>query len=72
MDVAKYRLDQREKQAELLKKDVLGQVKDQDIWNLEYMVTEIAPYSMAWRSGYIKSLKRAIKALERENESTQK
>lgn len=73
MDVAKYRLDQLEKQAKLLQKDVLGLIKDRDIWNLEYMITEIRPYSRAWRSGHIKSLKRAIKALERENEmNTQK
>lgn len=39
---------------------------EKDIWNLKYMITEIAPGSRAWRSGHVGSLRRAIRALERE------
>lgn len=44
---------------------------DRDIWNLEYMLTEIRPGSSAWRSGYVRSLRRAIRALKREKKEEQ-
>lgn len=40
---------------------------DWDIWNLEYLLTTIHPYSSLWRDGTVRSLRRAIRALEREN-----
>lgn len=40
---------------------------DWDIWNLEYLLTTIHPYSSLWRDGAVRSLRRAIRALEREN-----
>lgn len=39
---------------------------DPDIWNLEYMITQIMPYSTNWRSGCIRSLRKAINALKEE------
>lgn len=73
MDRAKYKIDQLVKQSELLQKHLSLQDDDKDIWNLEYMITTITPYSRYWNMGVIRSLRRAIKALERENElNTQK
>lgn len=40
---------------------------DKDIFNLKMILLEIRPYSRWWRRGYVRSLRRAIKALEREN-----
>ncbi len=37
---------------------------DRDIWNLEYMITQIRPGSRSWRSGHIRSLRRAIQVLK--------
>ena len=63
MDEKKYRIRMCERALELLKhKDEY----DPDIWNLEYMITQIAPYSRSWRMGNVRSLKRAIKALKEE------
>ena len=61
-----YLREQIKRQSDLLKKKWNGEAGDPDIWNLEYMITEIRPGSRAWNSGFIRSLRRAIKALERE------
>ena len=62
-----YLREQIKRQSDLLKKRWNGEEGDPDIWNLEYMICSIQPGSMAWRSGQIRSLRRAIRALEREN-----
>jgi len=67
MNQQAYRLKQIERQAELLKMDTGAPGFDPDIWQLEYAITEIAPYSRAWRAGRIRALRRAITALKREN-----
>ena len=61
-----YLRKQIERQSDLLKKRWNGEEGDPDVWNLEYMITEIRPGSRAWNRGVIRSLRRAIKALERE------
>lgn len=38
---------------------------EKDIIHLKMMIMDIRPYSRYWRWGYIGSLKRAIKALEK-------
>lgn len=55
------------RQNELLQERFKGLKRDPDIWNLEYMITEIGYGSFAWRSGQIRTIRRAIRALEREN-----
>ena len=72
MDQYEYRKKQLERQRQLLDDMVKGVDYDPDIWNLKYMLTEIAPGSRAWRSGYIRSLRRAIRALERENKEKER
>lgn len=63
MDKQKYRIRMNERAIELLMhKDEY----DPDIWNLEYMITQIMPYSTNWRSGCIRSLRKAINALKEE------
>lgn len=57
-----------ERQSQLRIDLLTGVIDDKDIWNLEYMITEIAPGSYAWRCGHIRSLQRAINALKRENQ----
>ena len=63
-----YLREQIKRQSDLLKKRWNGEEGDPDVWNLEYMITEIRPGSNAWNRGFIRSLRRAIKALERENQ----
>lgn len=67
MTAAEYIRKQTELQNELLREIWEGLTRDPDIWNLEYMICSIRPGSLAWRSGHIRSLRRAIRALEREN-----
>ena len=63
MDEQKYRIRMNERAIELfMHKDEY----DPDIWNLEYMITQIMPYSTNWRSGCIRSLRKAINALKEE------
>lgn len=63
MDEQKYRIRMNERAIELIMhKDEY----DPDIWNLEYMITQIMPYSTNWRSGCIRSLRKAINALKEE------
>lgn len=61
-----YRQKQLVRQDELLRSFPEEPGIDRDIWNLEYILTEIRPGSLAWRRGYIRSLHLAIRALERE------
>ena len=67
MKKIEYMRQQVKRQEQLLQERWGGKVSDPDIWNLEYMATTISPGSTAWRMGQIRSLRRAIKALEREN-----
>lgn len=63
MDEQKYRIRMNERAIELLMhKDEY----DPDIWNLECMITQIMPYSTNWRSGCIRSLRKAINSLKEE------
>lgn len=48
-----YLREQIKRQSDLLKKKWNGEAGDPDIWNLEYMITEIRPGSRAWNSGFI-------------------
>ncbi len=66
MNRAEYERKRVFRQGELLKNCPEGPGIDRDIWNLEYMITEIRPGSLSWRNGHIQSLRRAIQALERE------
>lgn len=63
MNVHKYQIYMSERAIDLLthKDDY-----DPDIWDLEYMITQIQPFSMNWRSGCIRSLKKAIAVLKKE------
>lgn len=63
MDVMQYTLKMLEAQRE----EIINPHPDKDIHNLKMMLFDITPYSRAWRFGYVKSLKRAITALEKEN-----
>lgn len=67
MNKADYMRKQFKRQENLLRELWDGLDRDPDIWNLEYMITSIAPGSRAWRMGQIRTLRRAIRALEREN-----
>lgn len=62
MKKSEYKQKQLERQCELLTAFDL----DPDIWNLEWMLTEIQPGSLEWQRGYKRSLRRAIKALKQE------
>lgn len=68
MNRTEYMRKQIDRQNELLREKFKGLERDPDIWNLEYMICGIQPDSLAWRSGQIRTLRRAIRALERENE----
>lgn len=46
-----YLRKQIERQSDLLKKRWNGEEGDPDVWNLEYMITEIRPGSRAWNRG---------------------
>ena len=62
MNEQKYRIRMNERAIELLMhKDEY----DPDIWNLEYMITQIMPYSTNWNSGCIRSLRKAINTLKK-------
>lgn len=61
----------REKQAETEIKLIIAHSnaktqKEKDIINLKQILNSIQPYSRWWRWGYTGSLKRAIKALEKD------
>ena len=42
---------------------------DPDVLNLKMILLDIRPYSCWWNRGYMRSLKRAIKALEKEGKA---
>jgi len=67
MNKVEYMRKQIDRRQELLRELWKGLDRDKDIWNLEYMICSIQPNSSAWRNGHIRSLRRAIRALEREN-----
>ena len=67
MNRTEYMRKQIDRQNELLREKFKGLEGDPDIWNLEYMICSIQPGSLAWRSGQIRTIRRAIRALEREN-----
>lgn len=62
-----FRRKQIERQKELLRMDRNAPGFDRDIWLLKWELTEIQPGSLSWRMGLIRALRRAIRALEREN-----
>ena len=49
-------------------KDEIAGIGDKDIHNLELILYSIKPHSYWWRRGCISSLRKAIKALEKEKE----
>ena len=67
MNRTEYMRKQIDRQNELLREKFKGLERDPDIWNLEYMICSIQPGSLAWRSRQIRTIRRAIRALEREN-----
>ena len=67
MNRTEYMRKQIDRQNELLREKFKVLERDPDIWNLEYMICSIQPGSLAWRSGQIRTIRRAIRALEREN-----
>ncbi len=69
MEQIEFRRKQLARRMELLEMATNGTVIDRDVWNLEYMITNIGQHSDHWRLGCIRSLRRAIKALERENKN---
>lgn len=52
----------------ILAKEKATTQREKDIINLKMMALDIQPYSRWWRWGYLGSLRRAIKALEREGQ----
>ncbi len=68
MDRQKYILWQCEERNRILREMwERPESVDKDIFNLKMILLDIAPFSRWWRWGYMRSLRRAIKALEREN-----
>lgn len=55
-----YMRKQLKRQERLLRERWDGLDRDPDIWNLEYIITQISPGSTAWRMGQIRSLRRPI------------
>lgn len=65
MDIKEYKLKQLKRASELLKIEPKDEI-EQAIIHLEILICDISPYGRAWRSGYVKSLKMAIKVLDKE------
>lgn len=61
-----------EKYALILQEEKATTQAEKDIIHLKMMVLDIAPYSRYWRWGYVGSLRRAIKALERQEKDCRK
>lgn len=57
-----------EKFALILQEEKATTQKEKDIIHLKMMILDIAPYSRYWRWGYVGSLRRAVKALEKQEE----
>ena len=55
-----------EKYALILQEEKATTQTEKDIIHLKMMILDIAPYSRWWRWGYVGSLRRAVKALERQ------
>lgn len=73
MTKTELRKKQIKEQEKLLREKLELRVSDADIWNLKWLITQIQPGSRNWNIGCIRSLRKAIKALEKENEkNTQK
>ena len=53
------------KMALILQEEKATTQTEKDIIHLKMIILDIAPYSRWWRWGYVGSLRRAIKALER-------
>lgn len=51
----------------IIAEEVAATQREKDIIHLKELILNITPYSRWWRWGYVGSLKRAIKALERVN-----
>lgn len=54
-----------EKIALILQEEKAATQTEKDIIHLKMIILDIAPYSRWWRWGYVGSLRRAIKALEK-------
>ena len=67
MNERKYRLEQCQRALELSRMSELPKGWDRDVWNLEYLLTSISPHSRYWRLGIMRSIKRAIQAIKKEN-----
>jgi len=63
MNIFKWYVDNSQKTID----EVRAPHPDKDIHNLRLILYSIQPYSKWWRWGFIRSLKRAIQALEKEN-----
>lgn len=63
VDVKQYQIRMSQRAIDLL---IHVDDYDPDIWNLEYMITQIRPFSPYWRSGCVRSLRKAIRALKEE------
>lgn len=61
-----------EKCALILQEEKATTQTEKDIIHLKKMILNIAPYSRWWRCGYVGSLMRAIKALERQEKDCRK
>lgn len=72
MNKQQYRMKQAEEMGRVLKGVSENPNHDPDVLNLRLILLSIAPYSRWWRLGCVRSLKRAIKVLERENERGQR
>ena len=60
------------KYALILQEEKATTQTEKDIIHLKKMILDIAPYSRWWRWGYVGSLRRAIKALERQGKDCRK
>ena len=60
---------QRRKQQERMNDLLFYPDADADINNLKYMLFSIKPYSRYYRWGMMRSLKRAIKLIEKDNKN---
>lgn len=61
-----YIKKQNQEELKLIEEAMEGKV-DSDVYNLKMILLSIKPYSKWWKEGYIKSLKRAIKLVEKDN-----
>ena len=58
----------REELALIMAEEKATTQREKDIIHLQQIILSIAPYSRWWRWGYIGSLRRAIKAMQRQGE----